>query len=124
MTYIVNDKCIKCKLLDCVEVCPVDCFYEGENMLAIKPDECIDCGVCEPECPIDAIKPDTHNGASNWVEHNTKYSNLWPNITKKRPEDVPEDVRAHIRDNFIARNFTLTNEIFDKTKQNYPDMEL
>ena len=51
MTYIVNDKCIKCKLMDCVEVCPVDCFYEGKNMLVIKPDECIDCGVCEPECP-------------------------------------------------------------------------
>ena len=60
-------------------------------MLAIKPEECIDCGVCEPECPIDAIKPDTEEGASNWVEHNTKYSNLWPNITKKRPEDVPSD---------------------------------
>ena len=55
-----NDNCIKCKLMDCVEVCPVDCFYEGENMLVIKPDECIDCGVCEPECPIDAIKPDTN----------------------------------------------------------------
>ena len=55
MTYIVNDKCIKCKLMDCVEVCPVDCFYEGKNMLVIKPDECIDCGVCEPECPVDAI---------------------------------------------------------------------
>ena len=51
MTYLVNDKCIKCKLMDCVEVCPVDCFYEGKNMLVIKPDECIDCGVCEPECP-------------------------------------------------------------------------
>ena len=47
MTYLVNDKCIKCKLMDCVEVCPVDCFYEGKNMLVIKPDECIDCGVCE-----------------------------------------------------------------------------
>ena len=56
MTYIVNEKCIKCKLMDCVEVCPVDCFYEGKNMLVIKPDECIDCGVCEPECPVDAIK--------------------------------------------------------------------
>jgi len=74
MTYIVNDKCIKCKLMDCMEVCPVDCFYEGENMLAIKPDECIDCGVCEPECPIDAIKPDTEEEASKWVDHNTKYS--------------------------------------------------
>jgi len=91
MTYIVNDSCIKCKLMDCVEVCPVDCFYEGENMLVIKPDECIDCGVCEPECPIEAIKPDTEEGAKNWVEHNTKYSNEWPNITKKRAEDVPKD---------------------------------
>ena len=58
MTYIVKDECIKCKLTDCVEVCPVDCFYEGENMLVINPDECIDCGVCEPECPIDAIVSD------------------------------------------------------------------
>jgi len=59
MTYIVTDNCIRCKYLDCVEVCPVDCFYEGENMLVIHPDECIDCGVCEPECPAEAIKPDT-----------------------------------------------------------------
>ena len=58
MTYIVNDKCVDCKYTDCVEVCPVDCFYEGENMLVIHPDECIDW-VCEPECPVDAIKPDT-----------------------------------------------------------------
>ena len=55
MTYVVNEKCIKCKLMDCVEVCPVDCFYEGENMLVINPEECIDCGACEPECPVDAI---------------------------------------------------------------------
>ena len=91
MTYIVNDTCIKCKLMDCVDVCPVDCFYEGENMLAIKPDECIDCGVCEPECPIDAIEPDTNEGTNKWVELNTKLSNSWPNITKKRVEDVPKD---------------------------------
>ena len=62
MTYLVNEKCIKCKLIDCIEVCPVDCFYEGKNMLVIKPDECIDCGVCEPECPVNAIKPDTEEG--------------------------------------------------------------
>ena len=60
-------------------------------MLAIKPDECIDCGVCEPECPIDAIEPDTNEGASNWVGHNDKYSSKWPNITKKRATDVPQD---------------------------------
>jgi|TARA_B110000014_G_C19541569_1_gene290109 ferredoxin len=77
--------------MDCVEVCPVDCFYEGENMLAIKPDECIDCGVCEPECPIEAIQSDEDKDTNSWIEHNTKYSNLWPNITKKREDDVPKD---------------------------------
>ena len=91
MTYVVNDKCIKCKEMDCVEVCPVDCFYEGENMLVIKPDECIDCGVCEPECPVDAITTDTVEDAKEWVTLNTKYSELWPNITKMRKEDVPKD---------------------------------
>ena len=55
MTFIVTESCIKCKLTDCVEVCPVDCFHEGPNMLVIDPDECIDCGACEPECPVSAI---------------------------------------------------------------------
>ena len=91
MTYIVNDACIKCKHMDCVEVCPVDCFYEGENMLVIKPDECIDCGVCEPECPADAIRADTDPGMESWVEFNDKYASIWPNITQMRPEDVPPD---------------------------------
>jgi ferredoxin len=63
LTYVVNESCIRCKIMDCVDVCPVDCFYEGENMLVIHPDECIDCGVCEPECPVDAIKPDTEPGS-------------------------------------------------------------
>jgi ferredoxin len=94
MTYIVNDSCIKCKHMDCVEVCPVDCFYEGENMLVINPDECIDCGVCEPECPVDAIRPDTFDGADTWVELNRKYSAIWPVITQMRPEDVPLDAEA------------------------------
>ena len=70
--------------MDCVEVCPVDCFYEGKNMLVIKPDECIDCGVCEPECPIDAIVPDTESESKKWLEVNTKYSELWPRITEKK----------------------------------------
>ena len=87
MTYIVKDECIKCKLMDCVEVCPVDCFYEGENMLVIHPDECIDCGVCEPECPIDAIVADTaykEKDKEKWLTINEKYSKLWPNISKKK----------------------------------------
>ena len=89
MTFIVTDACIKCKYMDCVEVCPVDCFYEGENMLVIHPDECIDCGVCEPECPPEAIKPDTESGLDQWLELNTKYASVWPNITVKR--DPPAD---------------------------------
>ena len=91
MTYIVKDECIKCKLTDCVDVCPVDCFYEGENMLVIKPDECIDCGVCEPECPVNAIEPDTNDNTRKWVELNTKYSENWPNINKKKEDAVPKD---------------------------------
>ena len=83
MTYIVNESCIKCKLMDCVEVCPVDCFYEGENMLVIHPDECIDCGVCEPECPVDAIKPDTEPGLEKWLSLNKEFASKWPNITLK-----------------------------------------
>lgn len=84
MTYIVNDACIKCKYTDCVSVCPVDCFYEGENMLVINPDECIDCGVCEPECPAGAILPDTIEEAQKWVEFNKKYSEMWPNIFEQK----------------------------------------
>ena len=83
MTYVVNEACIKCKYMDCVEVCPVDCFYEGENMLVINPDECIDCGVCEPECPVEAIIPDSETAAEKWVEINRKYAASWPNITRK-----------------------------------------
>ena len=92
MTYIVKDECIKCKLMDCVEVCPVDCFYEGENMLVIHPDECIDCGVCEPECPVDAIVADVsynEDDKNKWLELNKKYSDLWPNINKKK--EPPKD---------------------------------
>ena len=84
MTYVVVENCIKCKFTDCVEVCPVDCFYEGENFLVINPEECIDCGVCEPECPAEAILPDTEPGLEKWIDINTKYSEVWPNITRKK----------------------------------------
>jgi ferredoxin len=84
MTYVVTDECIKCKHTDCVEVCPVDCFYEGELMLVINPDECIDCGVCVPECPIDAISPESED-LLKWVEINKELSAQWPKITQKKP---------------------------------------
>ena len=75
MTYIVNDGCIKCKHMDCVEVCPVDCFYEGANILVINPQECIDCGVCQPECPVDAILPENkvpEGERQFWIDFNQK----------------------------------------------------
>ncbi|MEC9346337.1 MAG: ferredoxin FdxA [Pseudomonadota bacterium] len=91
MPYVVTEGCIKCKFQDCVEVCPVDCFYEGENMLVIHPDECIDCGVCEPECPIEAIIPDTDPEAEKWLEMNREYSEKWPNITRKGESPADAD---------------------------------
>ena len=89
MTYVVTENCIKCKYMDCVEVCPVDCFYVGENMLVIHPDECIDCGVCEPECPAEAIVPDSDDRAAAWAERNRIFSVEWPNIVRKG--DAPGD---------------------------------
>ena len=92
MGYTVNDKCIMCKHTDCVEVCPVDCFYEGENMLVINPDECIDCGVCEPECPEDAIRPDTDDEGKAWVDFNTKWSTSgWPVLATKKDSLDPDN---------------------------------
>ena len=82
MTYVVTENCINCKFQDCVTVCPVDCFYEGENFLVIHPDECIDCGVCEPECPADAIRADTEPGLETWLAINAKYAARWPVITE------------------------------------------
>ena len=97
MTYIVVDACIRCKYMDCVEVCPVDCFYEGENMLVIHPDECIDCGVCEPECPVEAIKPDTEDEPdAKWLKLNTQYANIWPNITVMKDPPVDREKFAQV----------------------------
>jgi len=89
MAYIVTENCIKCKYQDCVEVCPVDCFYEGENFLVINPEECIDCGVCEPECPAEAIAADSDPKTDAWKDINETYSKQWPNISRKG--DVPAD---------------------------------
>lgn len=83
MPYVVTEACIKCKYTDCVEVCPVDCFYEGAEMLVINPDECIDCGVCEPECPAEAIHPDSVAGTERWLELARTHASQWPNLTRK-----------------------------------------
>ena len=100
MTYIVNDNCIKCKYTDCVKACAVDCFYEGENMRIIQPYECIDCGVCKPECPVDAIKPDTERGLEKWLVHNREYAEKWPNITAKKSATPDADTYRDERGTF------------------------
>ncbi len=100
MTYVVTEACIKCKYMDCVEVCPVDCFYVGENMLVIHPDECIDCGVCEPECPAQAIVPDSDAQAPAWVDLNRTYAQQWPNITHKGEPPADADEWKSVADKF------------------------
>ena len=91
MTFVVTEQCIKCKYTDCVEVCPVDCFHEGPNMLVIDPDECIDCTLCEPECPVEAIlsEDDLTEDQHHFLELNEELSRTWPVLTEKK--DGPED---------------------------------
>ena len=91
-TFIVTENCINCKFQDCVEVCLVDCFDEAENLLAIHPEECLDCGVCEPECPTEAIVPDAEAWNEDWLAINTTFAEIWPNITEKGgPAEDAED---------------------------------
>ena len=94
MTFIVVENCIKCKYTDCVEVCPVDCFHEGPNFLVIDPDECIDCTLCEPECPAEAIfsEHDLPADQKHFLQLNAELTKLWPVITEKI--DAPEDANA------------------------------
>jgi ferredoxin len=91
MSYVVTEDCIKCKYMDCIAVCPVDCFYEGENMLVIQPDECIDCGACEPECPPRAILPDSDSNAPRWRELNARFALKWPKIRRKGASPIDAD---------------------------------
>ena len=104
MTYVVNDKCLMCKHTTCVSVCPVDCFYEGENMLVIHPDECIDCGVCEPECPEDAIKPDSDPEGEGWVEFNRKWSEAWT-VLDTQKEPLPGYEKHSVEANKLEKYF-------------------
>ena len=91
MAFIVTESCIQCKHTDCVEVCPVDCFYEGPNFLVINPNECIDCGLCEPECPVDAIfsEDELPPDQIQFIELKDVLSKVWPNITQIK-ESLPE----------------------------------
>ena len=89
MTYVVTENCIKCKYTDCVDVCPVDCFKEGPNMLVIDPDECIDCAVCVPECPVNAIfaEEDLPADQKPFVAINAELAKVWSTITDARSEE-------------------------------------
>jgi ferredoxin len=94
MTFVVTENCIKCKYMDCVEVCPVDCFHAGPNFLVIDPDECIDCTLCEPECPVEAIfsEEEIPKGQEQFKPLNAQLAKQWPVITQKGtpPEDAKE----------------------------------
>lgn len=95
MTYVVTESCINCKYTDCVNVCPVDCFYEGSNFLVINPDECIDCAVCVSECPVEAIVPDTDIEVPEleyWLELNKNLTSKFTRITKKKDAHPKADI--------------------------------
>lgn len=91
MTFVVGESCIKCKYTDCVEVCPVDCFYEGPNFLVIHPEECIDCALCVDECPVNAIFPEDElpEDQFEFLALNAELAEVWPNIDTKK--DAPPD---------------------------------
>ena len=86
MTFVVTEACIRCKYTDCVDVCPVDAFREGPNFLVIDPDECIDCAVCVPECPVNAIyaEEDVPTGQQHFTPLNAELSRKWPSITRSK----------------------------------------
>ncbi|MDE2088841.1 MAG: DUF3470 domain-containing protein [Gammaproteobacteria bacterium] len=100
MTYVVTEPCIKCKYTDCVEVCPVDCFHEGANFLAIDPNVCIDCGLCVDECPVNAIwkVDDLPQDYANYVRLNAEFARLWPVIKRRKDPPPDADAWAQVKD--------------------------
>ena len=100
MTFVVTESCIKCKYTDCVEVCPVDCFHEGPNMLVIDPDECIDCTLCEPECPVNAIlsEDDLSEGQRHYLDLNAELAKLWPVLNERKPAPADADEWKDVKD--------------------------
>lgn len=100
MTYVVTEKCIRCKYTDCVEVCPVDCFHEGPNMLVIDPDGCIDCGLCVPECPVEAILTAAELPADrrDFIALNAELSRVWPVLAESKPPAEDAERWAEVGD--------------------------
>ena len=112
MAYVVTESCIKCKYTDCVEVCPVDCFYEGPEFLVIHPDECIDCGLCEPECPIDAIYADDElpENQIHFIEINAKLADVYENITESKDALPDADNYKDIEEKVQFLNIEVASE--------------
>ena len=106
MTHAVMDECIKYEYKDCIEGCLVDCFYEDENMIVIKTEECIGCAVCETEYPFDGIKPDTILDAAKWIAFNQKYIEFWPNISERDVSTADADAWADVPDKmaYLSKN--------------------
>jgi ferredoxin len=100
MTYVVTESCIKCKYTDCVDVCPVDCFREGPNMLVIDPDECIDCTLCVPECPVEAIfaEDDVPDAQKGFTALNAELAKIWQPIIERKPAPGDADEWAKVTD--------------------------
>jgi ferredoxin len=100
MTYVVTESCIKCKYTDCVDVCPVDCFREGPNMLVIDPDECIDCTLCVPECPVEAIfaEDDVPDAQKEFTALNAELAKQWKPIIERKPAPPDADAWAKVED--------------------------
>jgi ferredoxin len=100
MTYVVTESCIKCKYTDCVDVCPVDCFREGPNFLAIDPDECIDCTLCVAECPVEAIyaEDDVPENQRAFIQINAELAKAWPPIIEKKPAPSDADEWTKVKD--------------------------
>ncbi len=107
MTFVVTESCIKCKYMDCVEVCPVNCFHEGPNMLVIDPDECIDCTLCEPECPVEAILSEDEVPADqkDFIKLNAELAKGWPVITEvgTPPADADEWTKVKDKRQYLER---------------------
>ena len=100
MAYVVTESCIKCKYTDCVDVCPVDCFREGPNMLVIDPEECIDCTLCVPECPVEAIfaEDDVPPAQREWIPINAELSKAWKPFVERKPAPADADEWAKVKE--------------------------
>lgn len=108
MTHVVTEACVRCRYTDCVTVCPVDCFHAGPNMLVIDPNECIDCAVCIPECPVDAIRAEnalTEN-QQHWIQINADLSEKWPVILQREPAlpDAEEWAKVPDKRQYLDQN--------------------